>query len=446
MAVRVLLSDGSGLTAKQTSYLLGRQGHHVEVLAPKGLSLTRFTRYVRAVHPVAPYGPDPLGWLEELLRVWSAGQFDVLIPTQEQVAVLALSAVRLAESGVVTAVPSFDSLAAVQDKVTAFSTLDRLGLPQPAGRIVERAEVLATVAGLPRFVKLPIGTASSGVTLVRTRAEAMSLAALLDGRGVFDEGAVLVQAPVAGPLVMVQSVFERGRLVAFHACRRRGEGMGGGASHKRSVDLPDVRGHLARLGGSLGWHGALSADVIMGRLGPSIIDVNPRLVEPANAFASGVDLVAALVRLCDPASLASGSETRQAPVRGESAVTIGSGADEPAVGRPGTDTHQLLLAVLGAACGGRRRSIAGELAAAICHRGLYEDSVEELSPMAHDLRAALPVLAASVATLVVPSTYSWFAAGSVANYALTPAGWATIVAASLTSRSGSDQEGSGWPR
>jgi hypothetical protein len=35
---------------------------------------------------------------------------------------------------------------------------------------------------------------------------------------------------------------------------------------------------------------------------------------------------------------------------------------------------------------------------------------------------------ASLATLVRPASWSWFASGSVENYALSPAGWEAILA------------------
>jgi len=61
--MRVLLTDGSGLTSKQVAHRLGTMGHRVEVLAPNGLCLSRFSRYVRNVHPVPAYGPDrSRGW------------------------------------------------------------------------------------------------------------------------------------------------------------------------------------------------------------------------------------------------------------------------------------------------------------------------------------------------------------------------------------------------
>jgi hypothetical protein len=421
--MRVLLTDGSGLTAKQTAYRLGSDGHHVGALAPGGLSLTRFTRHVARVHPVAPYGPDPLAWLDAALSVWADGSFDVLIPTQEQVAVLSSAPGRLAAAGVATCVPPFDALAAVQDKVSAHRTLARLGLPQPEGTVVDTRAALAGHRGLPVFVKEPIGTATTGVHLVRTPSELAALAAGFQRKGVFEAGGALVQSPVQGPLAMVQSVFDHGRLVAFHACERTAEGINGGASHKRSVDLPAARKDIERLGSELGWHGALSVDVIVADRGPLIIDVNPRLVEPANAFASGVDLVGAML-----------------------AVAQHSPRPGPETGRSGIQTHQLLLALLGAAARSGRRAVLAELIAAVGHRGLYRDSAEELSPARHDRRAVVPVAAAAVATLVRPSVSSWFTEGSVANYSLTPEGWQLILDAALTPSTGPDRPATGWRR
>ena len=407
--MRVLLTDGSGLTSKQVAHRLGTMGHRVEVLAPNGLCLSRFSRYVRNVHPVPAYGPDPFAWLEAALSVWAAGHFDVLFPTQEQVAVLSFGHDRLIDAGVTTIVPEFDALAAVQDKVSAHRTLAGLDLPQPRASVVTDARELAVHGDLPAFVKLPIGTATSGVQLVRTRSEAAAVASVLAAGGVFDGGAVLVQQPVSGPLVMVQSVFDHGELVAFHACERLAEGTNGGASHKQGVSLPATRHHLEALGASLGWHGGLSVDVIVGADGPLIIDVNPRLVEPANAAASGVDLVGTMMEI------ARGGQVRVAPE-----------------GRPGVRTHQLLLAVLGAAERGGRSNVLGELVSALRHTGGYRDSTEELSPLWHDALAAVPVAAATLATLARPAASAWFTSGSVSNYALTPGGWRKILeAASL---------------
>src|SRR5690242_18861175 len=178
----VLLSDGAGLTARQTATVLARAGHRVEALSPAGLCLCRMTRHVRRVHDVPALGRDPFGWLEAALDVAARRAADVPLPVQEQVAVMALARDRIAGAGLVTAVPGFAALAQVQDKVSAFRTLAQAGVPQPAAAVAASvAEIEAAAAelvgagqagaasagagqaGWPLFVKMPIGTASAGV-------------------------------------------------------------------------------------------------------------------------------------------------------------------------------------------------------------------------------------------------------------------------------------------
>ena len=417
----ILLSDGAGLTARQCATVLARAGHRVEALSPAGLCLCRMTRHVRRVHDVPALGRDPSGWLEAALDVAARRGADVLLPVQEQVAVMALARDRIEAAGLATAVPSFAALAQVQDKVSAFRTLARVGVPQPpavvaataaeveaAGAELARAGLAgAGLAGWPLFLKMPIGTASAGVRRAGSPGELRQVAADYERLGAFGPEGVLVQQPVTGPLAMVQAVFARGELVASHACQRVREGASGGASHKLGLVLPEAREHMARLGAALGWHGALSADVIIGPDGPRFIDINPRLVEPVNALASGVDLAGALV------------EVARAPARS------GSVQLQPTA-VPGARTHQLLLAVLGAAPQGGRRDVARELVQAVLHRGEYRGSREELTPGRGDPLAPLPVIAIALAMLIRPDAWRHFVGGSAGAYSLTPAAWRQI--------------------
>ena len=409
----ILLSDGAGLTARQCATVLARAGHRVEALSPAGLCLCRMTRHVRRVHDVPALGRDPSGWVEAALDVAARRGAEVLLPVQEQVAVMAWAQDRIEAAGLATAVPSFAALAQVQDKVSAFRTLARAGVPQPPAVVaatVAEVEAAGTelagagLAGWPLFVKMPIGTASAGVRRTGAPNELRQVAADYERLGALGPEGLLVQQPVTGPLAMVQAVFARGELVAFHACQRVREGAAGGSSHKLGLDLPEAREHMARLGAALGWHGALSADVIIGPDGPRFIDINPRLVEPVNALASGVDLAGALVEVARSGS---------------------SRAPQPAAA-PGARTHQLLLAVLGAAHQGGRRDVARELVRAVLHRGEYRGSREELTPWRGDPLAPLPVMAIALATLIRPDAWRHFVGGSAGAYSLTPAAWHQI--------------------
>jgi hypothetical protein len=206
---------------------------------------------------------------------------------------------------------------------------------------------------------------------------------------------------------MAQAVADRGRLVAHHACLRVREGVGGGAALKESVDLPGLADMLARLAAALDWHGALSMDLIVTDRGPVIIDVNPRLVEPANALAAGVDLVAAMLDVASDAP-----------------------AQERSSGTAGVRTRQTLLAILGAAeHHGTRGAVLREAFDAIFARGDYAGSVEELTPVAGDPVAAVPVIAAFVAAAIRPPLWRKFHAGAVGPYAVTPEAWDEILVA-----------------
>ena len=148
-------------------------------------------------------------------------------------------------------------------------------------------------------------------------------------------------------------------------------------------------------------------DLIVADAGPVIIDVNPRLVEPANALAADVDLVAAML---DVAS--------EAP------------AQKRLSGRAGVRTRQTLLAILGAAeHHGTRGAVIREAFDTIFARGDYAGSVEELTPVVGDPVAAVPVVAALVASVIHPPLWQKFHAGAVGPYAVTPEAWDEILAA-----------------
>jgi hypothetical protein len=169
---------------------------------------------------------------------------------------------------------------------------------------------------------------------------------------------------------------------------------------------------------ALAWHGAISLDVVLTDGGPLVIDVNPRLVEPRNAWLAGVDLVGSMLALA----------------RNEH-------PDAQGAARSGVRTHQLLLAILGIAHGARpRRGVVLELARAATRRGAYSRGVEELTPIARDPVAAVPVAAAALSVLIRPSWSRFFEGGAVGGYALSPEGWEAIV------RVAAESEGAAPPR
>ena len=396
--VRILLSEGSGLTSRQVAGRLGKLGHEVEVLSSTGLCLARFTRHVRRIHHVPAFGRAPLAWLEAADTVARERAADLLFPTQEQVTALSAWRSRLS---VETVAPPFSSLRRVQDKISAYRTLAEIGISQPPTVVVRSADDLATIDNFPVFVKRPVSTASSGVRRAASEVELGAIMQMFGG----GQGGLLVQSQVDGPLAMVQAVADDGRLVAHHANLLIREGIGGGAAIKQSVVLPMFAEQLQKLTRALHWHGPLSMDVIVTPRGPMVIDVNPRIVEPANAQLAGVDLVGAVLDLA--------RKLHPSP---------------QSVGCAGVRSHQLLLAVLRAAeQTNSRLAVLREVHEALGRRGDYAGSVEELTPVAGDPLAIVPLMAAVIATLAWPGAWRAFLSGAVGMYALTPEAWSQIL-------------------
>jgi biotin carboxylase len=373
---------------------LGELGHHVEILSSTSLCLARFTRHVRGVHRVPPFGREPLRWLDAAVEI--ARGFDVLLPTQEQVTVLSAFTTRLP---IPTIVPPFEALRAVQDKVSAYRALAEWGVPQPETHVVSSASSLGAIRRFPVFLKRAVSTASSGVRRADDPAQL---------RRAFDDLAtggaeLLVQEAACGPLAMVQAIADHGRMLAVHANVRTREGVSGGACVKESVFDRRIESCIEPLLAGLAWHGPISFDAILTSAGPLFIDVNPRLVEPRNAQLSGVDFV-------------------------DLALSLALGVHPPASrpSRAGVRTHQLLLAELGAARRGRA-AVAREVLEALSHRGSFEGSVEELTPIAGDLRAIVPTAVVGALLLAHPPSWRRVSSTSVDAYALSPDGWSAIL-------------------
>ncbi len=373
---------------------LGELGHRVEVLSSTPICLGQFTKHVRKVHRAPRFGPDPLAWMEAAARICRERAIDVLFPTHEQAAVI--SALQGAYP-LRTVVPAFDSLSCVQEKISAYGTLADAGVPQPRTFVLESETDIAKIEAYPVFLKQPVSTASSGVRRARSQGE-LRKAARDFGLG---RRTLVAQEEVLGRLAMIQALADDGRLVAFHANLRIREGAGGGASVKESIALPEMAAHVERLVQALAWRGPISLDVLLTEAGPLAIDVNPRLVEPMNAFRSGVDLVGMMLDLALARPVAAQPQ-----------------------GKAGVRTHQLLLAVLGAAQDKRPRlAVMREIFAAFGRSGDYANSVEELTPLRGDPLGALPLLAAAAMTLAWPPAAKLFERGAVGAYALTPEGW-----------------------
>jgi carbamoylphosphate synthase large subunit len=288
---RILLSEGSSLSAREAITAFGLAGHRVDIVTNDTWCLGRFSRFVRHVHPAPLSGRDPDGYLDAVLEIVAQHRIDALIPVHEQAYLFAAIRHRLpATLGV--ALGEFEAFEQVQSKAAFSALLSRLDVPQPATTLVRSAHELEDGPSFPFFVKTVFGTASSGIWRVGNREQLDALLPRLEARGAFVSG-LLVQEAVSGALERTQAVFDQGRLVACHIYRQLAEGPSGGDVLKISVQRPEIRSLVERIGGALVWHGALSFDYILEEATgkPRFFDANPRLVEPMNASLSASTLL-----------------------------------------------------------------------------------------------------------------------------------------------------------
>jgi predicted ATP-grasp superfamily ATP-dependent carboligase len=396
---RILLSEGSSLSAREAITALGLAGHRVELMSSDPDCLGRFSRFVSRVHPTPSCGEDPDGYLAAVLEVVARRRIDVLIPTHEQAYLFAAARARLPR-GLRLALADFAAFEQVQSKTALAGLLARLDVPQPATEIVHSADAVLAPRPLPFFVKAAFGTASGGVWRVGDAADQRSVAHHLEQLDLYGEGVVL-QAAAEGPLERTQAIFDRGRLVAFHIYRQIAAGPGGGDVLKMSGRRPEARAHVQRIGAALAWHGALSFDYIAeaGTGRPLFFDANPRLVEPMNARLSGVDLAGALLR-----------------------VSLGEGTPVEPEAREGVVTRLGLMALVDAAARrGRRRDVLRELLRLAVGGGRYRRATEELVPVATDPWCLVPLAIVCARLAASPARGADLARGAVEAYSLTPA-------------------------
>jgi predicted ATP-grasp superfamily ATP-dependent carboligase len=379
--MRILLSEGASTSAREAITALGLRGHHVEVCDPDPHCLGRFSRFVRKFHRCPPLGADPQGYLAFIMDRISGGQFDVLLPIHEQGLLFAKAHARIA-AHVAVALPTFESYLRAHNKLGFSQILSELDVPQPTTRVVASASELMAVKRFPMVLKTPVGTASRGIWMVNDDAELKRAVAEIEAIDGFGES-LIVQDVVHGDHQQCQAVFADGRLGASHAYRQIARGAGGGTSIKESVNHPIVRGHLARIGEYLRWHGAMSLDYVVDPASgtPYYFDCNPRLVEPMSAVFAGLDLVDLLLQVS----------------RGATAV---SAADADS----GVRTHIALQALLGcAARDGSRLSVLRECWKLLAQREPYAGSREELTPVTIDWMSFVPPTITALWLLVTPS-------------------------------------------
>ena len=410
MQPKILLCEGTSLSAREAINTLGLSGRVVDVCAPTRWCLGGFSKWVRRVHLTPAVGIDPLAYVLAVAKLCETQRYDVLLPVHEQAylfAALRESQPSWPTGSTAVPVASFRAFEALQTKGALARTLAAVGLRQPvtflarsAQELLEHGQAFLRAHG-GCIVKAPSGTASAGMHRVRGQQQLEGLclarAQETDGAAAIQAEPLVVQQLVEGPLERLQAVFAKGRLVAIHCYRQLLEGPGGGDVLKESVRRPAAVDHMQTLGSHLNWHGALSFDYILpsDTLGPVYIDANPRLVEPMNAFLSGVDLTGTLVRVAlneDPGALVIGAE--------------------------GVRTRLGIPGLIERANASGRRGVLADFWAQIRSAGRYIGTVEELTPYRVDVLSAVPLLTVMMTLVAEPSAAPRISRDTIDSYAL----------------------------
>jgi hypothetical protein len=148
-APRILLSEGSSLTAREAVTALGLAGFRVELVSSDPLCLARFSRFVRHVHPAPPARSDPDGYLAAVLDVVARRSIDVLMPVHEQAYLFAAARNHLPK-GLGLALADFAAFERVQSKAALAKLLELMDAASQRGRrgdILRELTLLARAAG-----------------------------------------------------------------------------------------------------------------------------------------------------------------------------------------------------------------------------------------------------------------------------------------------------------
>jgi len=201
-------------------------------------------------------------------------------------------------SGIFPARRTIEVAEALRDKPAMERLLGRAGVPLPdSAGVADAAALIAfgEARGWPVMLKPVDGVGGGGVTRVRGAAEAAGAVA----KAVKSHPSLMAQSFVPGPIASCQAVFGHGRPLAWATSYkvRTWPGPYGPSSAIGFAPIPGVAELLPLIGDALGFHGALSVDLIVDeRSGmPVVIEVNPR---PAGIMSrgrrAGVDFAAAL--------------------------------------------------------------------------------------------------------------------------------------------------------
>ncbi len=214
---------------------------------PDPLCQCRFSSFVGRFIRSPSFSKQPAEFLHFLARQLREQNYDVMLPTHEQVYLLSCFRDSIGNR-VGLAMPRFDSLERMQNKAAFSRLLAELGLPQPETVMIRERERFDRAWKYPFFLKLPHSTAGSGVFQISGREDLQTRLRVLEQRQGIGRGTeVIVQQPGRGVLSTVQAIFNRGQMVGVHTFEARRLGVGGMSTARVSARHTIVHEHAAQL-------------------------------------------------------------------------------------------------------------------------------------------------------------------------------------------------------
>lgn len=384
------MTEGSSLTSRETLTALHKCGYEIDFMSSTRLPMSAFSWWRHKVIHTVDANKAPRTYLKHIAYLLKNGGYDAILPTHEEAWLLAEGKDYLPQNAPITiATPA--AFAQTQSKIGFALLLDELELPQPKWQELGRD----SLPGLnyPVWLKYEYGTAGRGVRKLRSKRQIEEAISTLSQQ---KANRLMLQADMPGRYGQVGAVFRHGKLLAVHASLQTGVGVGGSAAARKSVHLPAAYAHIQKIGQHLCWHGPLTLDFILKDSKPYYIECNPRMVEPANAYMSGVNFPDLLIRL---------SSGRSRAFR------------EVQIGASGVKTHSMEALLLGIAeTAGKRMDILHTVRVYIRDKG----STEVLTPITKDLPSAIPLLAVFASLILRPKSGSRLAGKAVQTYSILP--------------------------
>lgn len=395
--LKILLSEGSSNSARQTLYGLGRR-YEIDIVDPSPWCQCRYSSLVHRWYRCPSAAKDPAAYAARIVELLKRTQYDVLFPTHEQVYVLSRFRESLAKR-VGLAVPSFESLRRMQSKAEFSRLMTELGLPIPECRIVNSENEIAEHDRFPCYLKLVHSTASLGVARAENQQALKAAFADFKRAGLWSDGAeILIQQPARGRQAEVSAVFQHGRLIAVSCADVLETGIGGGPAQRVSADHADVIGHVQQLGQHLQWHGPLVLEYFYDPVSakPEYIEANPRIGESFNAQLSGVNVCELVTR-----------------------ISLGETVESLAIGKPGAQSHNgFILLIADAFNGANRRQLLKRLWDGWTGRGIYASFESEMTRPREDFGSLIPATVVTLGLLANPRSAIRLTQDTVANYSL----------------------------